>query len=172
MGSRKKQTVGYKYFLGMHLILCHGPIDAIYKILGDDKEIWAGTTTGGRVVLNKPDLYGGADGEGGISGDIDIEFGGPAQGQNDYLQEQLGSADIPAFRGVVSVIMRQCYVGTSHYLKYISFLAKRINKTISGGNQWYPAKAAINTYDMNPVHIIRECLTIPTGHGVSRIGHR
>ena len=162
MGSRKKQTVGYKYFLGMHMILCHGPIDAVYKIFGDDKEIWAGTTTGGRVVLNKPDLYGGADGEGGISGDIDIEFGGPAQGQNDYLQEQLGSVDIPAFRGVVSVIMRQCYVGTSHYLKYISFLAKRINKTISGGDQWYPAKAAVGTYDMNPVHIIRECLTDPT----------
>lgn len=160
MGSSKKQTVGYKYFLGMHMILCHGPIDAVYKILADDKEIWSGTTTGGRITLNKPNLFGGADGEGGISGDIDIEFGGSAQGQNDYLQSQLGT-DIPAFRGVVGAVLRQCYVGNSHYLKYISFLAKRINKTISGGGQWYSAKATINTYDMNPVHIIRECLTDP-----------
>ena len=42
MGGRSKaQTVGFRYSLGMHLALCHGPIDAIREILVDRRPVAA-----------------------------------------------------------------------------------------------------------------------------------
>ena len=42
MGSRSKsQTVGYRYSLGAHLALCHGPVDAIREIRVDDRTAWS-----------------------------------------------------------------------------------------------------------------------------------
>ena len=46
MGGSKKQTVGYRYFAGMHMVLCHGPIDALTEITVDEKQLWAGFATG------------------------------------------------------------------------------------------------------------------------------
>ena len=48
MGGRSKaQTVGYRYSLGVHLALCHGPVDAIREILVDRRTAWSVTTGGG-----------------------------------------------------------------------------------------------------------------------------
>ena len=42
MGGRSKsQTVGYRYSLGAHLALCHGPVDAIREIRVDDRTAWS-----------------------------------------------------------------------------------------------------------------------------------
>jgi hypothetical protein len=158
-GSSKKVTVGYKYYLGMHMILCHGPVDAVTQIEVDGRTAWSGTSTGGQINIDNPNLFGGEEREGGISGLVDIEMGGTAQGRNDYLQARLGN-DIPAHRGVLGAVLRQVYVGLNPYLKRWGFWARRINVRQNGIPQWYLAKAAIGT-DMNPAHIIRECLTDP-----------
>jgi uncharacterized protein YegL len=43
MGSRgsSTQTVGYRYSLGAHLALCHGPVDTIREIRVDDRIAWS-----------------------------------------------------------------------------------------------------------------------------------
>ncbi|QIQ65263.1 hypothetical protein 19_00028 [Pseudomonas phage Epa19] len=156
--SSKAQTVGYKYHLGIHMILCHGPIDAITRVDVDGKVAWTGKATS-RISINKPDLFGGEEREGGVSGEVDVALGAVSQGRNDYLQGRLGSA-IPAFRGVVGAILRQCYVGMNPYIKRWAFWGQRILVRQDGIPQWYIAKAAIGQ-DMNPAHIIRECLTDP-----------
>lgn len=59
MGSSKAQTVGYRYALGAHLALCHGPVDAIREIRVDDRTAWqlrtgttvTGTGAGAQAVL-------------------------------------------------------------------------------------------------------------------------
>lgn len=158
-GSSKKVTVGYKYYLGMHMILCHGPVDAVTRIEVDGRTAWSGSSTGGQITINNPNLFGGEEREGGISGPVDIEMGGPLQGRNSYLQGLLGN-DIPAHRGVLGAVLRQVYVGLNPYLKRWAFWARRINVRQGGIDQWYLARAAIGT-DMNPAHIIRECLTDP-----------
>lgn len=158
-GSSKKVTVGYKYYIGMHMILCHGPVDALTRIDVDGRTAWSGTSTGGAVNINAPNLFGGEEREGGISGRLDAEFGAPTQGRNDYLQARLGS-NIPAFRGVFGAVLRQVYVGLNPYLKRWSFWARRIMVRQDGIPQWYSSRAAIGP-DMNPAHIIRECLTDP-----------
>ena len=116
MGKSKKVTVGYKYYVGMHMVLCHGPVDSVTAIEVDDRTAWSGAATGGSVSINAPDLFGGESREGGVVGTVDVMMGGTTQGRNDYLQSKLGS-DIPAFRGVLSAILRQVYVGNNPYLK-------------------------------------------------------
>ena len=53
-GSSKAQTVGYKYYLGMHAIMCHGPVDKVTRFSVDGKVAWSGTSTGGAVSVNAP----------------------------------------------------------------------------------------------------------------------
>lgn len=155
-GGSKKQVVGYKYYLGMHLVLGHGPFDSLTKIEVDEKEAWSGNSTGGTITINKPDLFGGEGREGGISGALYLLMGKRNQGQNSYLAEKLGA--VPCFRGVVSIVLKQMYVGLNPYLKQWGFWGKRIHVRSDGQAQWYDAKAEIQG-DMNPAHIIRECLT-------------
>ncbi|WGH15496.1 virion structural protein [Pseudomonas phage PA_LZ02] len=158
-GSSKSATVGYKYYLGMHMILCHGPIDKITAIEVDGKTAWTGTSTGGAVNVSAENLFGGVKREGGVSGRVDVEMGGPTQGQNDYLVGRLGP-DIPSYRGVVGAVLRQCYLGLNPYLKRWAIWGSRIHVRQNGIAQWYDAKSEI-AGDMNPAHIIRECLTDP-----------
>lgn len=148
-GSSKKVTVGYRYYLGIHMILCHGPIDRLRKILVDDKTAWRGDYAGGRINVRADNLFGGESREGGVSGAVDIEMGGPSQGVNDYLAGQLGS-DIPAFRGVVGAVLRQCYLGINPYLKKWAFLAQRIHTRQNGLAQWYDSKSEIGSLWAQP----------------------
>lgn len=144
------QTVGYKYYLGIHMILAR-MVDSVKKIEVGDITVWSGTSTGGSITINKPGIFGGDRKEGGIVGTLDVDIGGPAQGANDYLQSQLGD-DIPAWRGVTGIVLRQMYIGASPYLKNWAFWCRRMP------DDWYAAKAAIGQ-DANPAHIIYELLT-------------
>lgn len=143
-GSSKEVTIGYKYYLGVHMVLCHGPVDRLQRIDVDDRTAWAGFNQGGRININTPNLFGGESREGGVSGAVDIMMGETGQGENDYLAARLG-AQVPSFRGVVSAVLRQCYLGMNPYLKPWSFRVQRILKRGGGQAQWYPTKAAIGT---------------------------
>ena len=148
-GSSKKVTVGYKYYVGMHMALCHGPVDKLVRIRVGGKKAWVGNNTGGPLTINKPDLFGGEKREGGVSGQVDIEMGGPAQGQNSYLAAKLGPSLLPAFRGVCCAVLRQLYVGLNPYLKDFGFLAQRIHKRKNGEVQWYDVKAEVGYYSVS-----------------------
>lgn len=141
-GKSKKQTIGYKYYLGMQNALCHGPIDRITRITVDDRIAWQGISTGGRININAESLFGGESREGGVSGAIDVLMGGPAQGVNDYLVSKC-DPDVPAYRGVVNIVFRQCYVGNNPYLKPWRFRGQRIHTRQNGVAQWYDTKAEI-----------------------------
>lgn len=141
-GSSKKVTVGYKYYLGMHMILCHGPVDRILRIQVDGRDAWVGDRSSGSIYINRPNLFGGESREGGIQGTVDFEPGGPTQGQNSYLLSKLGSL-IPAYRGVVGVVLRQVYLGLNPYLKKWSFRVQRIHTRQDGIPQWFPERAGI-----------------------------
>ncbi|APL99456.1 virion structural protein [Bordetella phage CN1] len=126
------------------MVLCHGPVDRLQRIDVDDRTAWAGFNQGGRININNPNLFGGESREGGVSGPVDILMGETGQGKNDYLVAKLG-AQVPSFRGVVSAVLRQCYLGMNPYLKPWSFRVQRILKRGGGQAQWYPTKASIGT---------------------------
>jgi hypothetical protein len=111
MGSGRKTTIGFNYYLGMHLVLAR-QIDALLQIKMASKEAWRGMLKSGRGVVHKPDLFGGTKREGGFSGSFDLLDGNNAQPINDYLASQLGSL-ASAYRGVVSLVWRRPNIGAN-----------------------------------------------------------
>lgn len=157
MGGRsKRQTVGYRYGLTLHLGICHGPVDAVTKIEVDERVAWSGTTAGGSLTISQPALFGGDEREGGLSGTLDIEMGGAAQVPNLKMSALLG-AGIPAFRGILGLVWDGILSANNPYIKAWQITCRRVLAGWQSG-VWYSAKAAIGS-DMNPAHIIYQCLT-------------
>lgn len=168
-GGSSSQVVGYKYYIGMHMALCHGDIDSIEKIEVAERQIYphpqssAGSVVNGeqRISIGTSEIFGGEDKEGGISGNLDILYGNHSE-RNSYLTAQLGS-NIPAFKGVCSAVLRRMYLSANNpYIKQWAFWVKRIPRP------FYPEKAEVNGFQANPAHIIYETLTNPLwGAGLS-----
>lgn len=157
MGKKKKTLIGYSYYIGMHMIISH-PVDAVLRIDVGEKPIFYGNVTNNQgIIVYWPELFGGQQKEGGVAGLFSILFGGDTQPQDAYLLKNLGP-DVPAFRGVMSVILNQMYLASmSPYIKPWQFLVKRLP-----GRSWYPAKADINDGSANAAHIIYDCFTNPS----------
>jgi hypothetical protein len=157
-------TIGYKYFLGIHFGLCHGPIDALTKIECGDKLAWSGSqTANGAISIDQAGLFGGKKKEGGLVGQFDLMLGADAQTANTYLDAQIAGA-MPAFRGITGLVWRNVadggYIGTTPYLKPFAFTVRRALQGWYGGTAWYSAKALIGA-SMNPAHIVYESITNP-----------
>lgn len=167
MGKNKSQTIGYKYYLGVHFVLCQAPIDALHAVKFQDSIAWEGYTPGGQLSINEPNLFGGQGKEGGVCGTVDVLAGKPTQAVNDYLSAKAppsgfaatisgwlqsnfptffaGRASTtykttPAFRGIFSVVFRQLYIGNTPYLKPVRFKARNVFSTFG---DWLPAIAPI-----------------------------
>lgn len=114
-------------------------------------------TSTGTASTAEDSLFGGESRGGGVFGNFDIEFGDSAQTQNAYLVSKLG-ADVPSFRGVVSLVWNGGYVGTTETVRPLALTIKRISQGWEGST-WYPAKITPPSGGMNPAHIVYECLT-------------
>lgn len=150
----KKPTIGYQYFMGMHVVVCQGDGAEVIKVDMGNREVWSGNvSTNSRVYWDKPNLFGGKKKEGGVQGYVDYMFGAQDQPQNSYLQSKI-RPDIPAYRRVLSLVLNKCYLASmSPYLKPMKVWVRRFHK------DWYAEKAVVNTHHSNPAHIIHECIT-------------
>lgn len=159
----KKVTVGYKYFVGLHLALCHGVVDSLVQIIaGEDKNVpFTSTVVTGpegedfiKITVDQPKLFGGDDKEGGLKGTIFFYRGQSSQRGNTYLSSKLGLSPMPAYRGLCHAVAEQFYVGTSQYMKNLAFVLRRLpnNLGLSGSN-WNIGG------DANPAEIIFELMT-------------
>ena len=153
-GGGGDTTIGYRYFMGMHLAICKGPDTTLLEIFAGERSAWTGNvTTNQTIFIDEPELFGGEKKEGGIQGDVDVELGAMTQGKNAYLQTHLG-ADVPAFRGVLCLVLKQVYLtAMSSYPKPWAILVKRPAAT-----GWYDVARFIGE-SANGAHIIYECLT-------------
>lgn len=177
-GSSKKRTVGYRYRIGLHLVLCQGPVDVVQEIQIGERSAWGDASRAplpaghgiGRLSIDKPTLFGGDEREGGVAGEIDVLDGDDDQEPNDYLISRLGSA-IPAFRGVLSLVARKILFAANN--PYLKPWAVRVRRFTAGWHDkpWMPRNAEVRTWDadtgthltvgMNPAHILVQCLTDP-----------
>ena len=164
------------------MVLCQAPVNYISKIYVDDKvldytrekiaafeELGKILIDGQTVTVDNEGLFGGDNSEGGIAGDLTVYTDGmdPVFGNPDpYLVEKLGDGNVPQYLGVVSVILKHMYLGTTGYLKNWKFLVTNVNTSddwdyayaaIGGEANIYEDRASVNA-DMNPIHVIRECL--------------
>lgn len=144
MGSSKKVTVGYRYYMGLHFGICHGPVDAVYGVSVGDRSAWSGVqSTSGAISISAPDLFGGDKREGGIVGTLDVCMGAATQAANSYLTSKMPGI-VPAFRGILSMVWRGGLVTSNNpYVKPWAFRVKRILQGWSTGSAWYPETAEI-----------------------------
>lgn len=176
-GGGETYTVAYKYYLNTHMVLAHD-VQSIKKVVVDKKTVWSGDSL--KMAIDEENLWGGAKRGGGIQGMIEVLPGHSDQEVNPYLDNWL-PGDVPAFRGVASVILRGptsdeienyfmesvgfwgiitflvggawsgFYVGANARMRPFTFWATNIY------DSWYSNKAQIGD-DMNPAHIIYETL--------------
>lgn len=176
----KATTVGYKYYMGVQLALTHGPVDEIKEFIIGERSAWTGNVTdNGEIAVNNPNLFGGEKREGGVAGVVDVMMGAYNQPVNEYLEAKI-NGPVPAYRGLLTVVFRghkvsffnedgmkvemgygRSFLWSSGnpYFKNPWWRVARYAKGWSRDNQvWYPQKVRIGR-DMNPVHMVYECLT-------------
>ncbi len=157
------------YWVRIHMGLCRSGIDGITRIVVGEKVVypvqndWTTEALDGqtRVYIDAVNIFGGKHREGGVRGYVDILYGWPDQARNAFLVSQLGE-DIPAFRGMVSVVLNRVYIGTSNYLKPWWFQVKATGSLTDGSERWYYEKANVGDDNLNAVHIVHQCLTDTT----------
>ncbi|MEF2116065.1 discoidin domain-containing protein [Pseudomonas aeruginosa] len=162
MGSKKAVKVGYRYLFGIHMGIGKA-IDELVAIEVGGKHAWTGSVTSNqRISINAPELFGGDDGEGGISGSLDVMMGAADQPVNASLAAMLGGL-VPAFRGVCTLFYDGLVTSMNPYPKAWKM---RVRRALTGwdGATWYPERCVIEMASgaikaMNPAHIIYECLT-------------
>lgn len=141
MFTSKKQTIGYRYYLGMHLIFGYGDENTELLELwsggsststsGGD-QIWAGSLFGGDGTIDKPNLWGGDEERGGIAGTFTFMNGARTQGQNTYLKRILGDR-VPAWRGVCGLSWNQGYLGTQTTIQAWAAKIRRLPRALGSG---------------------------------------
>jgi len=162
----------YKY--GALHILTQGVSDGILQIRVDKDIVWP--KEGNRKALNADgasscylklyELYGGlheyngqiTEQGGGLWGRVRFRYGETTQLQNAYLVSNCG-ASISADRGLTSTVLEKVIIGGTTQMRPWKYLVKRTNVLTTGEAQWYPSKAAIRTYEINPIHWLREIYT-------------
>lgn len=177
--SSETITTGYRYFLGMQLVLCQGLVDVFRSIrfedkfptittstVGDALRIDMGPTGGGLFsgFLNpNRRLFGGDTQGGGVAGLIDLYLGSGSQAPCDYLEAKVATP-FSGYPQVCYAVFRHCYLGTSPYLKPVAFEVSRYPNTLGLTG----SKHIIAVYDANPACVLYEILTDPVyGLGLS-----
>lgn len=178
----KSQTVGFRYLMSLHMGIGRGPCNEI-------ADIWIGGLSVGEgfclidgtdnlYAINKPDLFGGEEKEGGVQGPMFIYNGARDQELEPARSSPLGTlpsiaaslgGDVPNFRGFMSVWFDGMVCAINPYPKEWSFRVRRTTAGWFNDDCWYPAKATITLQSeagktiraMNPAHIIYETNTNP-----------
>lgn len=180
MGKGKNITIGYKYYLGLHMGLCRGQIDGLLEIKAGDRTAWEGNlSTNTQFGINKPNLFGGTKAEGGIEGTAWLLLGGDDQTVPDKIKGWLGGL-VPGFRGTSTLFFDGMVCAMSPYPKPWKMKAYRTKKGWDGP-VWYAAKCQIDIvvkdkngndltiFAMNPAHMIYQvCTDRAWGRGMPR----
>jgi len=100
-GGGKKVKVGYWYSLGWHMVLTQDRLDSITAIEYSDRVAWTGNVTGNtEVYINKPNLMGGEEREGGWRGNVKFMFGDDSQPVDEYMAYHANRPIIPGHLGI------------------------------------------------------------------------
>lgn len=96
------QFIGYKFSLGMVMSICHAPIDFVTELIFGEKSAWSGQAIDTTITIDKKDLFGGKDKEGGVAGTVTIYSGMRDQGLDPYVEAFRGETS--AQRGLLTLV--------------------------------------------------------------------
>lgn len=187
MSGKGSGVQGYRFYMSLFMGIGRGPNEELVEIKVGDKSAWAGNACdfGTTYRIDKPELFGGDDKEGGIDGgfrifmgeDDQVLPGGPVEdngggggfadiilklfGNSRYNGNVKGSIGgfVPDMRGVTTVWFDGMVSAMSPYLKPWKFRMRRSVAGWHGGVCWYPAKAT--------VYAAGDVLTVETNQPIS-----
>ena len=106
-------------------------------------------------VTGAGDLFGGEKSEGGFGGPMHFYRGLSSHQPDPYLSAKMVNP-APAYNGLCRVVLAHCYVGTSQYIKTLSFIVRRCPDPFGMG-----AATANLGGDANPAFMIYDLMTNP-----------
>lgn len=109
MGSKGGDREVYDFLTTLDYGICHGPIDALNEITIKDRSALQGPiSTRQDVVIAKPDLFGGDEGEGGPQGTVEVYIGDDVQTASTDMAARVGltPSTMPGYRGLAHLFFR------------------------------------------------------------------
>ena len=95
-GGGGEQTIGYWYKLGVQLAVCQSPIDHVSQLVFGENTAWTGyQSTSGDIVIDRLDLFGGEEREGGVAGRIGVHIGTADEPIDPYVRYARGETSAP-----------------------------------------------------------------------------
>lgn len=166
MASKQGQAnpiIGYRYFMSIHMGLSRGPINELTEIRVGDLVAWTGAVSDNTSFnIDKPDLFGGEEKEGGIKGTLYPLMGFATQSVSGVIKGIMGGL-VPDFRGVTTLFYDGLISVNNPYPKSWKMRLWRTSAGWDNNVVWYSEKITILMEDtihaMNPAHIIYECAT-------------
>lgn len=168
--SSKEEVLAYKYFLGIQFALCRGVVDKLTRVWIDDKVVYDGGDVShlGSALINKPELFGGEDQQGGVKGHLKFYGGTLNQNEDSYLDSKLNHSsitDTPGYRGTCYVVWTfgsadprgPGYIGNSSNVRPFAFEVERI----PNGLGMTMGHDKVQTFNANPANVLYEILTDP-----------
>ena len=155
-------VVAYAYRLGLHLMWCEnsgGNTDVLQLYFGEGPSaIAVGTDPIETTVVDIP-LWGGPKEGGSIKGTITTYNGLFDQPPDDYLEDQLGAGQVPAYRGYVHSVFRDFEFGESPRIPpisalvytYTTYLEDWVSEDFPDGGH---SHFGLGTGDMNPAEVL------------------
>ena len=177
MGKKGGKTYYYLYYFSQHLGFCHGPIDSIEQIYFREKKVWTEDDEGpqnapGTREINKPELFGGDEREGGIVGTLQFAFGTLTQKMFPEMASRINRTPdtAPGYRGLASIMLhgssrsdRPGAAVSANQPNVPNMWARirRLSKTLGGNTLAIPFdmeidKKTVTWVDANPAHMIHE----------------
>lgn len=117
MGSSKPKAKIDKFFMSAHYGVCL-EADEVKQIQIKEKRVWQGRLLDNTTLnINNENLFGGILKEGGVSGRIDVMFGGPTQKVSAWLASKFGRTvdTSPGYRGILSLVFRGATANRGFY---------------------------------------------------------
>ncbi|MFI3270561.1 MAG: hypothetical protein R3Y11_00425 [Pseudomonadota bacterium] len=149
----------------------------LLKIVYGERIAWEGSVEpDSTITVSAASLYGGTDtgGSGGISGTFYLNGGDSGQGRDPVVQAFLGTDEVPAHRGIVTLSMgstytlkndaytlKNTYADGAYVSAYSAYFRGLYCKVQNLGYDWYPSKGTIADTEINPAHEIRDALINP-----------
>ncbi|HSD16774.1 MAG TPA: hypothetical protein VLC71_05860 [Thermomonas sp.] len=144
MGGKSAQTIGYRY---RHLLfeIWAQHVDTLHRFVAGGKRAWAGRVESNQTIqIYAPAIWGDDEdnGEGGMVGPMDVQFGLSDQPVNARMTTILGERQT-GNRGWFSTVFEGIFGSYVPNPKTRAVLLERVHAGWPGGEAWYPETAAI-----------------------------
>lgn len=148
MGKSKPKIPVSLYYMSLDYALCHGPVERLRRIRGNEKVAWEGSVTAaGSFEIDADELFGGVKKEGGMAGRVAWHPGDWTQVMDAHAASKHDATPetMPGYRGIAHAYFTEeegddpgfYWSANTPYLPRADFMVTRIDRS------WHPEIAAI-----------------------------